>query len=116
MRISLESPARRATFALIAIVVTAGLAAAAVQSFASSRLIARGDISSLWRAHHIDPMNAEPAYRLARVYAYELQNWGIAIPLLQEAARLNPHASAYWVDLATAAEVAGDSDARRAAL
>lgn len=70
----------------------------------------------LRRAAELEPWNAAHHYRLGR-YAFMLQqDHAAAIPHYRRATRLNPHEGRYWLDLAAAYQVAGDSAALRDAV
>ena len=74
----------------------------AARFFQASRLASSLDIPSLQRAVALAPQNA--AYRdlLCRFLLFDKQDADAALPNCRRATELNPHISAYWLDLALA--------------
>jgi len=76
--------------------------------FAGSHLAARADLASLQRATRLSPGNADYQNRLGRYFTFGASNPPAALNHYQSAVRLNPHQASYWLDLASAQQVAGN--------
>jgi hypothetical protein len=76
--------------------------------FVASVFGARPELSSLERAASLDPRNADFRNHLGRYYALVARDPASAIEPYRAAVDLNPHASRYWFDLASAYQVLGD--------
>jgi len=88
----------------------------AAKEFAASHFGFKPDLPSLERAVRLSPGNAEYQNHLGRYFAFVAANPQAALKSYQAAVSLNPHQARYWFDLASAHQVAGDSNAQRAAL
>ena len=76
--------------------------------FAAARLAARADLADLQRAARLSPGNADYRDRLGRYFTFAAPNPPAALVHIQSAVRLNPHQASYWLDLASAQQVAGN--------
>jgi tetratricopeptide (TPR) repeat protein len=76
--------------------------------FAASYLAARADLADLQRATRLSPGNADYHHRLGRYFAFAAPNPSAALDHYQSAVQLNPHQASYWLDLASAQQVAGN--------
>src|SRR5437870_5511248 len=70
----------------------------------------------LQRAVSLDPSDAENRDNLGRYFLALNQSPAAALPMLQEATRLNPHSAKYWFDLAASERSLGDIDAAKDSL
>ncbi len=77
--------------------------------FVASVFSERAELTSLQRAGHLDPGNAEYRDRLGRYYALVARDPGAAIEHYRAALQLNPHSARYWFDLTSAYQVLGDT-------
>ena len=76
--------------------------------FTASRLADRADLADLQRATRLSPGNADYHHRLGRYFAFAAPNPSAALDQYQSAVQLNPHQASYWLDLASAQQVAGN--------
>lgn len=74
--------------------------------FAASHLAARADLADLQRATRLSPGNAEYRNRLGRYFTFANPNPPAALDYYQSAVQLNPHQASYWLDLASAQQLA----------
>jgi tetratricopeptide (TPR) repeat protein len=88
--------------------------------FAASHFGAGTDLVSLQRAVRLSPGNADFRNRLGRYITFAAPNPQAALDQYRAAVRLNPHQASYWLDLASAEQLAGNPssqlDAIQAAL
>lgn len=98
------------------LLLIAGYIALAGKEFAASYYASRPDLASLERAVRLSPGNADYRHRLGRYFAFVASDPQAASANFQTATTLNPHAARYWLDLASAQQVAGNEPARREAL
>ena len=115
MAITLENPARN-------LILWGVLALAALQlllstrAFIASHLANTDDASRLRLAVRFAPDNAEYLYRLGKHFAFVENDSDGALQYYKSAVDLNPHNARYWLDLAGAYQVKGDTAAQRQAL
>jgi len=108
MEITLNSAARKR------LAIGAGALLCIVYLLLAGRLVVaswlgeRPELSSLQRAARLDPRNADYRNHLGRYYALVARDPAAAIEPYRAAVDLNPHASRYWFDLASAYQVLGD--------
>jgi tetratricopeptide (TPR) repeat protein len=76
--------------------------------FIASVFAGKPELSSLQRAAHLDPSDAEYRDHLGRYYALVARDPGAAVEPYRAAVQLNPHSARYWFDLASAYQVLGD--------
>jgi hypothetical protein len=84
--------------------------------FAASLLASRQDLRNLERAVRLSPGNADYRDQVGRYHAFVEANPQAASENFEVASRLNPHNADYWLDLASARHVAGNSAGQREAL
>jgi len=90
------------------------LIATAYVGLAASRVAAaffgnRTELSSLNRAAWLDPGNAEYRYHLGRYYDLVARDPASAVGYYKAAVQINPHSGRYWLDLAGAYQILGDT-------
>ena len=71
-------------------------------------MAARADLADLQRAARLSPGNADYRDRLGRYFTFAAPNPQAALVHYQSAVQLNPHQASYWLDLASAQQVAGN--------
>ena len=76
--------------------------------FAASRMAGRANLADLDRAARLSPGNADFRNQLGRYFTFVAPNPQAALEHYQSAVRLNPHQASYWLDLASAQQVAGN--------
>jgi hypothetical protein len=76
----------------------------------------RSDLRSLQRAVWLSPGNAEYRNRVGRYDAFVIADPQAALASFEAAVQLNPHDAGYWLDLASARQVAGNSTGQREAI
>ena len=116
MPVNLNSKWRKLLFAGICLAGIGLYIGAVARHYLASRLSARLDPNSVTRAARLEPWDAEPRWELGRYSLFVAQNSASALAHLQAAVALNPHVARYWLDLAAAYQVAGDTSRQRAAL
>jgi len=84
--------------------------------FAAGHLAAHGDPASLQRAARLSPGNADYQNQLGRYFTFADPNPPAAFDHYQAAVRLNPHQASFWLDLASAEQIAGNSDGQLQAI
>lgn len=72
--------------------------------------------AGLEQATELRPSNAEAEFRLGRFLLKAEQNDAAALPHLERATRLNPRVPWYWLELASAYQLAGREQEREAAV
>ena len=76
--------------------------------FAASHFATRTDLADLQRAARLSPGNADYRDRLGRYFTFAAPNPQAALLHYQSAVQLNPHQASYWLDLASAQQLAGN--------
>ena len=115
MQISLRSPAKKWAAAATVVAAAVGYCGVATTRLLADHFSHADDEVSLRRAVRLDPGNAEYHHTLG-IRELALQFPGRAVPWLESATQLNPDSSKYWIDLAAARQLLGDSDGEKAAL
>ncbi len=115
MQISLRSSAKKWTAAATVVAAATGYFAVATTRLLADHFSRADDDASLRRAVRLDPGNAEYRYRLG-IRELALQFPGRATPWLESAVQLNPDSSKYWINLAAARQLLGDSEGEKSAL
>lgn len=83
----------------------------------AASVFASGEVSTkLELGVRLSPGNADYRHRLGRYFAFMAGNPQSAIDNFRAAVALNPHDAHYWLDLAGAYQVTGDTAGQRAAL
>jgi tetratricopeptide (TPR) repeat protein len=116
MKIALNTPARKGLVASVAVVLFGAYLLFAARGLLVAWLGARVDLKSLQRAAWLDPGNADFRDHLGRYYDLVLSDPATAVGYYRSAVSLNPHASPYWFDLASAYQVLGDTASQADAL
>jgi len=112
----LNSAWRKGTVVAAAAVFCLAYLAFAGRLFLASYFGGRVELASLQRAARLDPGNADYRDHLGRYYALVARDPASSIAPYRAAVQLNPHASRYWFDLASAYQVLGNVSAQTAAL
>lgn len=110
MQMDLRSPVRRVAFAglsffLVTLYVTFG-----ARAFWAAHLATRPGEVDIQKAIRLEPWNSEYPAVLARNQALSVATLNDAISNFKIAVKLNPYQSSYWLDLAGAYQLAGDTD------
>src|SRR5579864_8100810 len=116
MQLELRSPAKKWAVLVALFSVTAAYVVLSAAQFLVSSFADIPDPVWLKRAVWLDPGDAEHRYRLGRYELLASQSPQDALPWLQSAAKLNPHAGRYWIDLALAQQSIGDLDSEKRSL
>jgi len=116
MQLKLRSPAKKWAAIVTLFSVTAAYVALSAAQFLASSFADIPEATWLKRAVWLDPGDAEHRYRLGRYELLAGQSPQAALPWLQSAAELNPHAGRYWIDLALAQQSVDDLDSEKHSL
>jgi hypothetical protein len=117
MTLNLDTLPRKAAVALLALAATLGLSLPLWSHFQVARLSAHGTRESLEQAISLQPRNAELHNRLGRLLLYSpLGDPARTAAELQRAVELDPRSGAFWMDLAIARELNGDTEGAAAAI
>jgi tetratricopeptide (TPR) repeat protein len=109
MQIELRSPLRNFSFALVCLVFVGLYLYLALRAYLAFHLAATPDSSNLNRAVQLEPSNAEYRELLGRNLALSGANLNDAIANYRTAVHLNRYVARYWLDLAGAYQVAGQT-------
>ena len=107
--IELQSTLRKFCFAGACFVLVGLYLTLALRAYLASHLAATPDSSNLNKAIRLEPSNAEYRELLGRSLALSGANLNDAIANYRTAVQLNPYVARYWLDLAGAYQVAGDT-------
>src|ERR1700721_1226554 len=107
MRIELRSTFRKLCFAVTCLIVVGLYLLLAGRAYWAVHLAASPDLHNIQRAIRLEPSNAEYRELLGRNLALSGASLDGAISDYQIAVQLNPYESRYWLDLASAYQVAG---------
>jgi tetratricopeptide (TPR) repeat protein len=110
MQIELQSPLRRFVFAGACLLVVGFYLPFAGRAYLAAHLAAKPDLPDMQRAIRLEPSNAEYRALLGRYFALSGASIDEAISEFRTAVHLNPYESLYWLDLASAYQVAGRID------
>jgi len=110
MQIELQSPLRRFVFAGACLLVVGFYLPFAGRAYLAAHLAAKPDFPDMQRAIRLEPSNAEYRALLGRYLALSGASIDEAISEFRTAVHLNPYESLYWLDLASAYQVAGRID------
>jgi Flp pilus assembly protein TadD len=109
MPIELRSPLRKFSFAGACLALIGLYLYFALRAYLASHLATTPDPSNLNKAIRLEPSNAEYRELLGRSLALSGENLNDAIANYRTAVDLNPYVARYWLDLANAYQVAGDT-------
>jgi hypothetical protein len=109
MPIDLRSPLRRFAFAATCCVLVGLYLQLTLRAYLASHLAATPDVSSLNQAVRLEPSSAEYPELLGRILALSGTNLNDAIANYRKAVHLNPYVARYWLDLAGAYQMAGQT-------
>ncbi len=109
MRIELRSQLREFSFAVVCLVLVGLYLHLALRPYRASRWAAIPDLSNLQEAIRLEPSNAEYRELLGRSLALSGTNLNDAIASYRTAVHLNRYVARYWLDLAGAYQVAGQT-------
>ena len=112
----IQSRSRQFLFAAVCIVFVGLYSYLAFRPYYASRLAAVPDQGNLQEAIRLEPANAEYRELLGRYLAFSGQNLDGAISDYRAAVALNPYAARYWLDLASAYQVANRTSEQRESL
>ena len=112
----IQSRSRQVFFAVVCIVFVGLYSYLAFRAYHASRLAAVPDQGNLQEAIRLEPSNAEYRELLGRYLAFSGQNLDGAISDYRAAVALNPYAARYWLDLASAYQVANRTSEQRESL
>jgi len=116
MKIPFNTPARRMMTAAIAAVIATVYVGLSASRVAAAFFGNRTELSSLSRAAWLDPGNAEYRYHLGRYYDLVARDPESAVAHYKAAVQINPHSGRYWLDLAGAYQILGDTPHQTEAL
>ena len=109
MPIELRSPLRKFSFAAACCILIGLYLYLALRPYLASHLAATPDLSNLNKAIRLEPSNAEYRDLFGRNLALSGESLDEAIANYRIAVHLNPYVARYWLDLAGAYQVAGDT-------
>jgi len=116
MKIPFNTPSRRWSVAVIALVIATAYVGLAASQYVALVLGNRADLTSLKRAAWLDPGNADHRDRLGQYHFLVADDSATAIEQYKQAVQLNPHSAQYWFHLASAYQLLGDTSGQTAAL
>jgi len=116
MKITLHTPARKRTVAAVVIALAVLYTGAAAREFVATWLGGRPELTSLKRAAWLDSGNAEYRNHVGRYYDFVARDPATALEHYRAAVALNPHSASFWLDLAGAYQIMGDTANQTAAL
>lgn len=110
MQMDLHSPVRRVAVAGLSFFLVAVYVTFAARAFWAAHLATRPGESDIQKAIRLERSNSEYFAVLARNQALSVATLNEAIRNFKIAVKLNPYQSSYWLDLAGAYQLAGDTD------
>lgn len=116
MQIDLRSPVRRLAFAVVCLALTSAYLLLAARAFWAAHLATQPGVPDIQRAIQLEPSNAEYPAILARNLALSVATVRDAIENFQTALKLNPYQSSYWLDLAGAYQLSGQTEQQAGAV
>ena len=109
MKIPFNTPVRRIITAATAVVVATAYVGFSASRTAATFFGSRADLSSLNRAAWLDPGEAEYRHHLGRYYDLVARDPGSAVGYYKAAVQIDPHSGRYWLDLAGAYQILGNT-------
>ncbi len=116
MRIELNNRRNTAAFLVISLALALPYLWLVQQHYRAAASTTDLSLDGLQQAVHWEPANADYHDMLGRYYLFVAQDATQGAEHFQRAAQLDSHSSRYWLDLATAKGLLGDTSAQRAAL
>src|SRR6202158_4331873 len=110
MQIDLRPRLRSICFAASCLIVTGLYLSSAARAYFATRFAANPELPNIQRATRLEPSNAEYRALLGRNFALSGTTLDEAIADYRTAVRLNPYEARYWLDLASAYQIAGQTD------
>jgi Tfp pilus assembly protein PilF len=109
MRIPLQSPTRKIILFGPTLLLALSYIGFAAAEYLATDFSEKPDLANLQRAVKLAPGNAEYNYRLGRYFSLVAMSPSDAAPHYQSAVALDPYKSRYWLGLATAYQVLGET-------
>jgi hypothetical protein len=116
MRISLDSPIKKVGMLLVAVLAASFYLVLTATAFLAAHFSEKPELADLQKAVHLEPGNAEYRYLLGRYFWLVQHSPDQAVAAYRDAVRLNPHQARYWLDLAGAYQLLGNTNEQRDAL
>jgi hypothetical protein len=116
MRFGLDSPRRKAAFGLAAVILTLPYTILVLRQYRAAMWAQSLHIQGIQRALALAPSNSDYWQLLGRFHLFIYQDPQESVHDFSSAIALNPYVSRYWLDLATAQRMLGNSDAQKDAL
>jgi len=116
MEMNLNSVPRKFTFILVCAVAVESYLAAIGRHYLAVKSAEQSELRSLEQAVNLEKSNAEWQWKLGRYLLFVAQDQKDALSSLGKAVALNARVARYWLDLAIAYEVSGDTQHQRHAL
>ena len=110
MQTDLRPRLRRVFFAASCLVVTGLYLSLAARAYFAAYFAANPELANVQRATRLEPSNAEYRALLGRNFALSGTTLDEAIADYRAAVHLNPYEARYWLDLASAYQIAGQTD------
>src|ERR1700730_10762631 len=110
MQIDLRPRLRLLCFAASCLIVTGLYLSLTARAYFAARFAANPDLPNIQRATRMEPYNAEYRALLGRNFALSGTTLPEAITAYRTAVDLNPYEARYWLDLASAYQIAGQTD------
>jgi tetratricopeptide (TPR) repeat protein len=110
MPMDLRSPVRRVAFAGLSLFFAAVYLTFAARAFWAAHLATQPGEADIQKAIRLEPSNSEYPAVLARNLALSVATLNDAVSNFKIAVKLNPYQSSYWLDLAGAYQLAGETD------
>ncbi|MBZ5599810.1 MAG: carbohydrate binding domain-containing protein [Acidobacteriia bacterium] len=116
MLIPLHSPAKKNSWLALVLFLAVAYVGLAATQYLAACFSEKPDLVSLQRAIQLQPGNAEYRYRMGRYFSVVQPSPEPAVASYQAAIALNPHEAHYWLDLAAAYALLGDTSRQGDAL
>jgi hypothetical protein len=116
MRFSLRYPLLKVSFALVCLLFATVYVRTTLRAYLASRLAQPPTPANLVKAIQMEPSNAEYRELLGRNLALSVDSVDDAIANYKKAVQLNPFVAAYWLDLASAYQIAGQTQEQQSSV